>query len=368
MIGLKKTIPYIFVAVITVLMITAPESSLENAHRSLMLCFDVIIPSLLPFFICSGLLIYSGIAKSIATLCRPIMKPLFNINACGASAFVLGIISGYPLGAVTACNLYESGYISKTETERLLSFCNNSGPLFILGAVGTAIYGNPKIGIILYTAHIFAALSVGLIFRFYARDKHSAPDYVINQNEQSFSETFSHVLTSSINNILTVCGAIIFFGAVLGTISVFFPKNDVAKALISVVLEMTNGISNISLLDISLTGKLLLSAFAVGFAGLCVHLQVMATVAKQHLSLLPYIFGKLLHGIISVLYTFLLLKLFPQALNVFNQSNAGGYFASSLYSVISVLFCVLLTVFVIIFSFMAGRKYVKSNRNSKAQY
>lgn len=364
---MKKTIPYISVAIVTVLMLITPKNSLENAHRSLMLCFDVIIPSLFPFFICSGLLIYSGMAKSISKFCRPIMKPLFNINSCGASAFVLGIISGYPLGAVTACNLYESGYLSKTETERLLSFCNNSGPLFILGAVGTAIYSNPKIGILLYIAHIFAALSVGFIFRFYASDKHSAPDYTINQSEQGFAETFSQVLNSSINSILTVCGAIIFFGAVSGTISGFLPKNGIAKALITAVLEMTNGINSISLLDISLTNKLLLSAFAVGFAGLCIHLQVMATVAKQHLSLLPYIFGKLLHGIIASIYTLILLKIFPQTLNVFSQSNAGGYFASSLYSIISTLFCILLTVFVIIFSFMAGKKYIHP-RDSKAQY
>ena len=38
--------------------------------------------------------------------------------------------------------------ISKEESERLLSFTNNSGPLFILATVGISLFGNKKIGII----------------------------------------------------------------------------------------------------------------------------------------------------------------------------------------------------------------------------
>ena len=85
------------------------------------------------------------------------MKPLFGVGEAGAAAFILGIVSGYPLGAVTAGQLYESNYLTKTEAERLCAFCNNSGPLFIIGSVGAAIYGNAGIGIMLYLFHILAS-------------------------------------------------------------------------------------------------------------------------------------------------------------------------------------------------------------------
>ena len=68
------------------------------------------------------------------------MRPLFNVAPAGATAFVLGIISGFPLGAICAKDLYKAGNLSKPEAERLLTFCNNSGPLFIIGTVGAAIY------------------------------------------------------------------------------------------------------------------------------------------------------------------------------------------------------------------------------------
>ncbi len=53
----------------------------------------------------------------------------------GAYAFIMGIISGYPVGASIVTEFRNSGECSKAEAERLLSFTNNSGPLFIIGTV-----------------------------------------------------------------------------------------------------------------------------------------------------------------------------------------------------------------------------------------
>ncbi|MBO5060170.1 MAG: hypothetical protein J6C82_04580 [Clostridia bacterium] len=355
---LKKLIPYLIVVYVTVMMIIFPENSIMYARQAIDICKEVIIPSLFPFFICSGLLIYSGLSKTLSQICKPIMKPLFNVSGCGAAALVLGIISGYPLGAVTACQLYESGYLSKSETERLLAFCNNSGPLFILGAVGAAIYSGRQFGIVLYVSHILAALTVGIIFRFYAPGKHSAPAYEISQPERSFSEVFSQVLASSLNSILTVCGAVIFFSVISGIITSQLPVNDILKAFFSGIMELTGGTKSISETTLSLTEKLVMSAFVVGFAGLCVHLQVIAIVSKQGLSLIPYFFGKLLHGTLAALYTLIYFKIFPPKVSVFMNNAAAldaGFCMGSLYSVINVLFFTLLAAFIIFFSASATK-------------
>ncbi len=63
----------------------------------------------------------------------------------GAYAFVMGIISGYPVGAKIVTEFKNNGECSKAEAERLLSFTNNSGPLFIIGTVGIAMFGNTLI-------------------------------------------------------------------------------------------------------------------------------------------------------------------------------------------------------------------------------
>ncbi len=63
------------------------------------------------------------------------MKPIFNVPGIGAYAFIMGIISGYPVGAKIVTEFRKNGECSKVEAERLLSFSNNSGPLFIIGTV-----------------------------------------------------------------------------------------------------------------------------------------------------------------------------------------------------------------------------------------
>ena len=70
------------------------------------------------------------------------MRPLFNIPGSGAFAVALGITSGYPVGAKISNELFESGECTKQEAERLLSFTNTSGPLFIVSAIGIGMFNN----------------------------------------------------------------------------------------------------------------------------------------------------------------------------------------------------------------------------------
>lgn len=340
---MKKVLPYAIVALITILMLAFPETSVRSAKSALNLCLDVIIPSLFPFFVCSGLLIHSGICRHLASFLEPVMKPVFNVGGCGAAAFVLGTLSGYPQGAITACNLYQSGYLSKSETERLLAFCNNSGPIFVLSAVGIATYSSIKTGIILYISHLIASIIVGVIFRFYRKNSHTAPKYSVNQPDLPFSETFSSVLRDSVSNILTVCGAIVFFGTVSGLILQFFPNDGVVKALFSGILELSQGNRVIADSSLSVPTKLALSAFSVGFAGICVHLQVAAIVSRHHLSLAPYLFGKLLHGLLSAGITLSYLY-FSRTSPTFSASDTvfgSGLCLGSLYTTITMLFLTL---------------------------
>ena len=77
-----------------------------------------------------------------------------------ALALLLGTISGYPVGARITADLRKNKLISKNEAERLVAFTNNSGPIFIAGAVATGMLMDAKLGSILLTCHILGAVSV----------------------------------------------------------------------------------------------------------------------------------------------------------------------------------------------------------------
>ena len=339
---MKKIFTYFFVLLLTFLLIINPEKSVIYAKNGLNLCTDIIIPSLFPFFVCSGLLIYSGFCEVIAKLFSPVMKPLFNINPSGAAAFVLGIISGYPLGALTVCQLYNGMYLSKSEAERLLAFSNNSGPLFIMGAVGVSIYHSTKAGVILYIAHIIAAVTVGILSRLYKPSSFTAPRSAITTEEKNMSRIYSSVISNSVNSMLTVCASVLFCSTISGIFLDMINVAEPIKAFISGIVEFSSGLKRISLLDWELVSKLLFSAWVCAFAGISVHLQVMGIVNNSGLSLKPYIVGKILHGLFSVLYTAIMLRFIPVTEMVFSTFTnskrlGGGFFASSLLSVSAII-------------------------------
>ena len=64
-------------------------------------------------------------------------------------------------------------------------------------------------------------------------------------------------------------------------------------------LELSSGVY--SLTGGSLTGRLSMAAFMLGWAGVSVHLQVLAFLGDSGLSMRTYLTGKLLHGGLSAL-------------------------------------------------------------------
>lgn len=298
-----------------------------------------VIPSLFPFFVATELLMHTQIVFQIGILLNKFMKPIFNVRGEGAFAFIMGIISGYPMGAKIATNFRQNNICSKEECERLLSFTNNSGPLFIIGTVGILMYGNTAIGLLLFITHILACLTVGFLFRFWkinsrnhTQNSSSSFYNAKPKKEVSFSnlgEVLAESITTSISTILLIGGFVVIFSSIisilkssgilanvsiiLSPIFTFFNiDTSFVSPLLSGFLEITNGInliSNISCKKISI--NIIFTAFLLGIGGISVLLQVLSITSKTDLSIKPYIYGKLLHGIFAALYTYIFINFIP---------------------------------------------------------
>lgn len=139
----RNIIPAIF-CLFTICLVIFSKQNLVATKTGLALWFNSVVPSLLPFFIATELLGYTNIVSKIGKLLNKIMKPIFNVPGIGAYAFIMGIISGYPIGAKIVTNFREQGICTKAQCERLLAFTNNSGPLFIIGTVGISLFANTR--------------------------------------------------------------------------------------------------------------------------------------------------------------------------------------------------------------------------------
>jgi sporulation integral membrane protein YlbJ len=312
-----------------------PGETVAAAASGVKLCFNVIIPSLFPFFVLSTLIVQLGIARYLGKILEPVMRPLFNVGGACAAAFVLGFVGGYPIGAKTVISLYENGSCSRTEAERLLSFCNNSGPAFIFGVVGAGIFSSSAVGIMLYLAHTLASIVVGIMFRYWgSADEKKDAARLPAVPPKRFTLAFTDSVKSAFQTTLNICGFVIFFTVVIkllilsgllpliagGIGSVFGPfgfDKAWAERLLTGIIELTSGVSSLAGASGEFTRSMAMAAFMLGWAGLSIHCQVLSFIGDSGLSVRTYIYGKILQGSISAVFAYFIARIF-----VFRESTA----------------------------------------------
>ncbi len=306
-----------------------PAQAVQAGREGVELCANVIVPSLFPFFVLSTLVVELGLASYLGRLLAPIMVPLFRVPGVGASALALGFVGGYPVGARTTLSLYEKGLCTRTEAERMLSFCNNSGPAFILGVVGAGVFSSGKAGLLLYLAHAAASVCVGILFRFYKSGEPASPRRRPPPRFEAprLTAAFTGAVKDAFASTLNICAFVIFFTVVIHLLSLTGALPALAglvsrllsplgfrmewgERLLTGILELSSGVWGLSGGG-GVAGRLGLAAFMLGWAGLSVHCQVLSFLGGSGLSVKPYFLGKLLHGGLSALFIAGLTRRFP---------------------------------------------------------
>lgn len=198
----------------------------KQQNLGLLLFANSVVPALLPFFIATEILSHTNVVLKIGELFNRYMRPIFNVPGIGAYALVMGIISGYPVGAKIVTNFRNNGLCTKAEAERLLAFTNNSGPLFILGTVGITMFGNTEIGILLFITHLISSLFVGFLFRFWKYNDKEKINAYKKSSSSSANITFSNlgeVLSDSILNavhtIVIIGGFVVLFSVIISILN-----------------------------------------------------------------------------------------------------------------------------------------------------
>lgn len=342
----RNILPAIFV-LIAIFLVVFSRSNLDATKQGLELWAYTVVPSLFPFFVITNLLSQTKVVNIIGKILDKLMRPFFNVPGIGGFAFVMGLISGYPIGAKVVSDFRHQSLVTKDEGERLLAFTNNSGPLFIISSVGIGMFGDTKTGILLLCTHILACITVGIIlgkfskksdneFRTNMNNRLNKKNEIKDNNLDSKNVTLKNlgeVLSISINNsictILLIGGFVVIFSVIISILNkthtlnllsnllkpvlqMFNMDTDFAKPLLSGILELTNGVKQVSAINIkAISQNIILCAFLLGFGGFSVLLQVFSIVSKTDLSMKKYVIGKFMQGIFASIYTFLALKFIP---------------------------------------------------------
>ena len=286
-----------------------PKAAAEAVRDGLTLCAQVIIPSLLPFFIAVNLLNELGASRLVSNALAPFGARL-GISGFGVTAFIIGVTGGYPLGAAYIARLRSQGLIDRGEASRALIFCNNSGPAFIVGAAGIGVFSSAAAGFFLYAVHILAALMFGLMI------SPKAPCDICYDEDVfspvSFSAAFTASVKRSADSVIGVCAFILAFSAlngVLGGMGIIYAlagelsyrlgaELGFCRALLIGVLELGNGIGSMTGLGMSPL-DLALAAFILSWGGLSVHFQTFAMTAGTDIKTARYMIGRFCVALIA---------------------------------------------------------------------
>ena len=285
----RRILPTLGLLGVMALLLLCSADAAQAVRDALALCVQSVIPALFPFFVVSSLFIDLGCAAVLGRSLAPIMHRLFGVSGAGGTAFLLGIIGGYPVGGRTAGELYRSGQCEREECERLLAFCNNAGPSFILGIAGLGCFGSVRVGAWLYLIHVGAAVMVGLLFRSTSRQ--------MGRPEKTETPRWADALIEAVRggamSMVNICAFVVFFLVILRLFSRF---TGIQHGAILGIVEMTNGILRLA----NDRRGFIWAAGLLGWGGLSVHCQTAAVLSGSGLSLKRYFIGKALQAAISM--------------------------------------------------------------------
>ena len=264
----------------------------EAAAAGLALCGRSVIPALFPFMAASTMLVSMGFGEWAAPRLAGLMS-LYRLPGPGGAALLLGLVGGYPVGARTAAELHKKGLLTAAEAERLLGFCNNSNPVFLISVLGSGVFGSARTGVYLWLIHLLSALLAGFFFRGSGRSpgRQRLPRLSPCQ-APSLPAAFVEGVRSACGSMVSVCGFVVLFYVLASPLARL--GGPLGAGLVG-ILEL---FSLTPLLTADRLGFVLASACA-GWGGISILCQTAAVLEGSGLRLRTCITGKALQGLLA---------------------------------------------------------------------
>lgn len=305
-----------------IVMFLFPYAAFQGASSGLLLWFNTVMPSLLPFIIISNLMIRMNITKYISKVFYPIFHRIFRVSAEGCYPILIGFLSGIPMGAKTTADLLTENKINEQEGHFLLTMCNNASPMFIMSYIAITQLKVPRIKyslfVILYSSAILSALLYRMIWQRHNRK------YLTMQNVE-LSTTFKkpiqapvrlrfEIIDKAIMNgfevVTKIGGYIILFSILAQILYTIGPKTGYVKPVLMSIFEITFGINQICNTDMELKMKIVLVASLTSFGGLSGIAQTKSVIGETRLSMKSYFIAKSINAVITFFITLFYVNFF----------------------------------------------------------
>lgn len=335
----KDSILLLMLLSLSSMIIVFSNKTQNGALEGLILAQETIVPSLLSVLIIFYIIMKTGAKNVLAKWFGIVSVKLFNLPKSTFPAIFLGLIGGYPTGALLTQELLVNDEIDDAQARKMLKFNFCGGCGFIITAVGFSHFGSTRIGIVLFLSNVISSVIIGILLSMF--EKKGDNDFLPYQNGLPLGDAIVQSVESAMKCILSITAFIVLFSAFKGVFKI--------PSWLMPVVEISNGICAQNSFSLALTSAYL------SFGGLCIHLQLLPVISKCKMKYFDFLFYRVLSALISYAVTEILLLFFPFEISVFSNQSQTIAKISSVNITLSIL--MILGCFVLVLDLSSKKKY-----------
>ncbi len=304
---IKEFLVFVLMLFIAISLLVNKELAISS-YQALLLFACTVLPSLFPYFVITATISKLNLTNKLAEKLSPFSKKIFAVNGKVFFAFLISLLSGYPIGAKMVSDLKKNNLIDEKQSARASVLCSTSSPMFLISTVGMLMFNNTLFGFLLYLSHVFSVIIFSFIFSLFNRDK-EVYDKInfLSKNENLFYDA----IFNSVLSILTVGGIIVVFYIMTDIFAYYnlllpftkvldkiFNNTDLANGVVFGLFECTKGLKHMAKSGVSLF-TLPLSSFLATFSGFSIIMQCVCHLKSGKIKIAPYLISKVLCAILS---------------------------------------------------------------------
>ena len=285
-----------------------PTVTVNAAANGLILWFERVLPSLLPFAILSNIIITADILPALTGKILPILRPVIPVSEAGAFVLFSGFLFGFPMGSKNCAELLRQDKISQREADVLFIITNNMSPIFIQSYILEQQLQLSNFFLKTLLILYLPPFILGCILL----QKTSTHQYLIQKKSASRSKINFQIVDAGIMNgfeTLTKIGGYIMIFSILASCFAILPLPETIKLYCIGLTELTNGIHILCASTLSFVHKYVLAMVFTAFGGISGFLQTSAMIKDTRLSVKNYLFWKVILCIITGVLAYLAMYL-----------------------------------------------------------
>ena len=128
-------------------------------------------------------------------------------------------------------------------------------------------------------------------------------------NANSFGKVISTAILNTIETLLIILGTVTIFLIITTILDNNLSLNQYYQTILNGTIEMTQGLKYVSLLQIPLKLKSILTVMILSFGGLSVHMQILSILSDTDIKYLPFLTARILHSALSGILLYFLFDL-----------------------------------------------------------